>query len=91
MRLSISRHPAEEGAGATGAAGEEGAGGKRRGHHPVPAHRRGILGLRGRLGVRGERLVGLTHTHIPTGENIGQLLTQLDLQPVHLTWKNAHR
>lgn len=45
MALSISRHPAEEGAGATRAAGEEGAGRKRRGHHPVPTHRRGILRL----------------------------------------------
>lgn len=37
------RHPAEEGAGAAGAAGEEGASWKRRGHHPVATHRCGIL------------------------------------------------
>ena len=53
------RHPAAEGGGAAGAGGQAQAGGKRRGHHLVATHRRRVLGLGGRVGVRRGGLDGV--------------------------------
>lgn len=47
-----SRYPAEEGAGAEGAGGQEGARRQRRGHHPVAPHRRGVQRVGRRLRAR---------------------------------------
>lgn len=57
-----SRYPAEEGAGAEGAGGQEGARRQRRGHHPVAPHRRGVQRVGRRLRARRERVVRLKTT-----------------------------
>lgn len=54
-----SRHTAAESGGAARAGGQARACWQRRGHHPLPPHRRGILGLRGRVRVRRGRLDGV--------------------------------
>lgn len=54
------RHPAEESSRAAGAAEQAGAGGQRRGHHPVSPYCCGVQWLWRRLWAGGKRVVRLT-------------------------------